>query len=122
MHIKIPPDKRLSQSCSHHEARQIEGISIRQVQGIERQVAEKGARDREVVWLRPEREDIRVRLTRRGFRDEVGRERLGDGVEGIEGRSVMRCGSVGGGQAWEYVVQDFDDISWGAGARVDHDG
>ena len=104
LQIKIPPGKRLSQSCRRHEGRQIEGISIRQIQGIERQVAEKGAWDREVIWLRPEREGVRVCVARRGFRDEVGREWLGDGVEGIEGRAIMRCGSVDGGQAWEYVV------------------
>ena len=122
LQIKIPSGKRLSQSCSRHEARQIEWISIRYIQCVERQIAEKGARDREAIWLRPEREGIRVRVTRRGCRDEVGRERLGDGGEGIKGRAVTRHGSVDGGQAWEHVVQDFDDIRWGAGVGVDHDG
>ena len=63
-----------------------------------------------------------MRVARRGCRDEVGCERLGDGGEGIEGRVITRCGSVDGSQAWEHVVQDFDNIGRGAGIWVNHDG
>lgn len=63
-----------------------------------------------------------MRVARRGCGDEIGRERLGGGREGVEGRAVARRGGVGGGQAREQVVQDFEDLGRGAGAGVDHDG
>ena len=57
---------------------------------------EKGVRDREAVWLLPERDRVRVHVARRRCGDEIGRERFGVSDEWIESRSIARCGGVDG--------------------------
>ena len=61
-------------------------------------------------------------VARRRLGGEIGRERVDVGDEWIGSRSIARCGGVGGGQAWEYVVQDFKEIGWSAGGGINHNG
>ena len=70
----------------------------------------------------PERDRVRVHVARRRLGGEVGRKRFGVGDEWMGSLSIARFGGVDGGQAWEYVVQDFKDIGRSASGGINHYG
>ena len=97
MQIKITRSKRLSQPRSRHEICQIERVSICRIRCVERQVFEKRVRDREVVWLLPERDRVRVHVARRRLGGEIGCERFGVSDEWMRSPSMAHYGVVDGG-------------------------